>query len=57
MNEDRLAHLKQTLHKSQTEITQEVLAVATYYPNMVKVYEPLVPILRLLPDWESERKT
>jgi len=57
MNKDRLARLKQTLHKSQTEITKEVLAVATYYPNMVKVYEPIVPIKRLFPDWELERKT
>lgn len=55
--DDRLANLKHVLHKPQSEITKEVKAVATYYPDMIKVYVPYVPINKLLPDWELDSKT
>lgn len=52
--DDRLANLKHVLHKPQSEITKEVKAVATYYPDMIKVYVPNMPIKKLLPDWELD---
>lgn len=52
-----LTFTKQTLHKSQSEITQDVTAIATYYPEMIKVYVPNVPIRRIPADWEFDSGT
>ena len=55
--DDKLPNLHRVMHKSQTEITSEVKTIATYYPNMIKVYQPIVPIKRLMSDWESDTKS
>lgn len=53
MNEPRQSHL----HKSISEISMDVHAVASYYPGFIKVYIPNTPIRKLLPDWEAQTKT
>lgn len=55
--DDKLPNLNNLFRKRQSEITIEVRTIATYYPNMVKVYEPIVPIKRLPSGWESDQKS
>jgi hypothetical protein len=54
--ENKLPNLHSLSRKTQAEITTEVKTIATYYPDMIKVYEPIVPIKRVLPDWEFDQK-
>jgi len=44
-------------NKSFMEISIDVNAIATYYPGLIRVYEPKIPIRKLLPDWEAQTKT
>jgi len=44
-------------NKSFMEVSVDVNAIATYYPGMIKVYEPKIPIRKLLADWEAQTKT
>ena len=48
---------KSYIHKTQPQIALEVISVAIYYPGMVKVYVPNVPINKNLPDWELDKAT
>jgi hypothetical protein len=40
--------------KTFMEVSIDINAVATYYPGMIKVYVPNIPIRKLLPDWEAQ---
>ena len=53
--EDKENHLNRLFGKTSEEITSEVWTIATYYPNMIKVYEPIVPIKRMVSGWESDK--
>jgi hypothetical protein len=55
--QDKLARTRHVLHKTQSDVIQEVTAIATCYPDMIKVYVPFIPIKKLLPGWELDRKT
>jgi hypothetical protein len=55
--DDKLPNLSTLTNKTQAEITTEVKAIATYYPDMIKVYIPFTPIRKLLPGWEGDQKT
>ena len=39
------------------DVSIDVHAIAKYYPGMIKVYIPNVPIRKLLPGWEAQTKT
>jgi len=54
---DKLVHTKNILHKSQSDVVQEVTAIATCYPDMIKVYVPFVPIKKIIPGWEFDQNT
>lgn len=56
--DDKLTHIKDLLHRPPAEISKEVKSVATYYPDMVKVYVPNNPIVKKIStDWEIDSKT
>jgi hypothetical protein len=45
------------INKNFIEASIDVKAIATYYPGLIRVYEPKVPIRKLLPDWEAQTTT
>ena len=55
--ENSLSNLYNLTQKTEAEISTEVKTIATYYPDMVKVYEPNVPIKRLSTGWEFDQKS
>lgn len=44
-------------NKSMMDVSIDVDAVATYYPGFIKVWVPNTPIRKILPDWETKKKT
>jgi hypothetical protein len=55
MVSDKTLNLKKQLDKTRPEISIEVKAIAQYYPGMIKVYVPNIPIDKMLPDWEAQK--
>lgn len=47
----------QFFNKSQAEISVDVNAVASYYPGLIKVYVPFIPIHKTPSDWELNTAT
>jgi hypothetical protein len=54
---DKTPNLQKLLHQNQSDTTLEVKAVAFYYPELIKVYEPNIPMHKNLLDWELDKKT
>lgn len=54
MNE-KLPKISQSINRSYAEVVQEVTSIATYYPNMIKVYVPFSPIKKIPEGWELSR--
>jgi len=46
-----------TTNKTFMDVSIDVNAIAKYYPGMIRVYRPNVPIRKLLPGWEAQTKT
>lgn len=54
---ERLFKTSQNLHQTHGEIVKEVTSIATYYPDMIKVYVPFAPINKIPDGWELSSST
>jgi hypothetical protein len=54
---DKLSVISKNIHQKRAEIEQQVTAIASYYPDMIKVYVPFSPIQRLPRGWETSEES